>query len=342
MNDPQLGVASYSPPAALLEHLRGCQRPILFSHIHPDGDAVGSEIGLWRGLQSLGKEPRILNAHPAPEKFEFLDPEGAVEVVAPEELEKATAAFAQADLLVIMDTSDPDRLGHLGPIVTGSSLPKVCIDHHLCEDPSPFDVLWSETSSPSTGNLVVPTLAGLGAELDAKAATALFVALATDTGWFRFGNASPVAFQVAAELVAAGAKPDELYRRVYQDSPISRVRLLGELLAGVQSDADGRILHAVVALADLEKHGVAYEELDGYIDSLKAIQGGEIVFLVVELSPGRYKVSLRSQGSVSIHPIAVQFGGGGHAQAAGCRIEGTAAEVTARVVEAARGVLSAT
>ncbi|MEM7165968.1 MAG: DHH family phosphoesterase [Planctomycetota bacterium] len=332
---------TFQPPPALLEMLRKSRRPLLLSHIYPDGDGIGSELALYRALEQLGAQPGILNSHATPEKFGFLDPEGVVQVAArPQPSAQDQQRVAEADLCVVLDTSDPERLGALWPLVEGGNAPICVIDHHLCDDPSVFQAIWSETASPSTGSLVLDVIEGLGVAVTAPMATALFVALATDTGWFRFGNASSDAYGCAARLVAAGADPESLYTLVFEASSIARTRLLGELLANAQSVEDDRIVWSVLRREMLDRHGVPYEEIDGFIDLLKGVREAEIVFLAVELSPGRYKVSLRSRGPVTIHSIATGFGGGGHAQAAGCRLEGDEQEVLAQILAAARETIT--
>lgn len=333
---------TFSPPKEVLDALRKSKHPLILSHIYPDGDGIGSELALFRALRQLGAEPAILNSHPTPEKFGFLDPEGVVTVAErPEPSDADRGKIVTADLFVILDTCDPHRLGALRPLVWGAQAPRCVIDHHVCDDPSVFDIIWSVPASPSTGSLVIDVIEALGVPLTADMATPLFVALSTDTGWFRFGNASSDAYGCAARLVAAGADPESLYTLVFESSPIARTRLLGELLAAAQSSMDDRIVYSVLRRQMLEEHGVPYEEIDGFIDHLKGVREAEIVFLAVELSPGRYKVSLRSRGAVTIHSLATGFGGGGHAQAAGCRLEGDEPDVLARVLEAAKATLAA-
>lgn len=324
-----------SPPQEILAALRAARKPLLLSHMHPDGDGVGSELGLARTLEQLGAAPRILNTHRASEKFDFLDPDGIIEVAPPAVSPAVERAFREADLIVILDTSEPSRLGHLEAQAWGAVAPRLAIDHHLCDRPERFDLLWSVPKSPATGNLVLSVVEALGVPLSAAIGTPLFVAIATDTGWFRFGNASPVAFEGARRLVAAGADPERIYREVFESSSLGRMRLLGQVLAGCRSAADGRIVYAVIRRSMLEEAGVPQEEIDGFIDQLKGVRSGQIALLAVELSPGHYKVSLRSRGRLNVHEIATRFGGGGHAQAAGCRLEGTEAEVLDRVLEAA-------
>lgn len=325
----------FSPPPALLDALRAARRPFLCTHIYPDGDALGSTVALARILRDrTGAEPTVLLTHEVPEKILAADADRIATVIPGEPTDEQRATIAAADTIVVLDTSDPDRLGRLADPVFASDAPKVLVDHHICEDPDRFDVAWSVTESPSTGNLVLRIHEELGGTLDRATADALFVAIATDTGWFRFSNTSPEAFRAASVLRAAGIDPETLHRQIHERSTPERTRALGEVLSRLETAAGGRIVHSFWGLEDAERHGIPLEELDGFIDALKQVRGAEIVFLVVELSPGRYKVSLRSKGDVDVHPIATRFGGGGHAKAAGCRLEGSRAEVTARLLEA--------
>ncbi len=336
-------MSPFDPPRALLEALAGCRRPFLCTHIYPDGDALGSSVGLAQILRARGAEPTVLLTHPVPEKLACADRAQIASVIPGEPTAAQLAQIAEADLIVILDTSEPDRLGHLRKPVFASEAPRLLIDHHICDDPGIFDIAWSETESPSTGNLVLRIHETLGGDLDPEAADALFVALATDTGWFRFSNSTPEAFRAAAVLRGAGVDPEAIHREIYETSTPERTQALGGVLSRLAVAGGGRIVHSTLATAELERHGIPLEELDGFIDALKQVRGAEIVFLVVELSPGRFKVSLRSKGAVDVHPIAVRFGGGGHAKAAGCRLEGeslTAAEVVAQLVAASLEILA--
>ncbi len=335
-------MAPFEPPEELIIALRAARKPFLCTHIYPDGDAVGSTVALARILRARTRaEPTVLLTHPPPEKLAAADRQGVASVISGEPSPEQVALIAAADAIIVLDTSDPDRLGRLSESVFSSKAPKLLIDHHICEDPSIFDVPWSVPESPSTGNLVLAIHDVLGGTLDRSTAESLFVALATDTGWFQFSNTTPEAFEAAAALREAGVDPEALHRDIHERSTPERTRALGEVLARLETSAGGRIVHSFLTIADRERHGIPLEELDGFIDALKQVRGAEIVFLVVELSPGRFKVSLRSKGAVDIHSVAAHFGGGGHAKAAGCRLEGDATEVAKRLVAECSHVLGA-
>ncbi len=325
-----------TPPGDFVDRVAAARRPVLLTHIYPDGDAIGSQLALARALASQGAEPRILIAHPAPLLQEFMDPEGVV-VVASEE--HAVEALATSDLCLILDTSDYARLGRLERAARESNVLKYCIDHHLCVDPTAFDALWSDPSCPATGLLVLSLLDTLGIRITAEIAEPLFIAVATDTGWFRFSNATALVFESASRLVSAGADPAYLHRALFENSSLGRTQMLGEMLSSLSSQAGGRLVYSVVRQTQLGRFGIPLEEIDGFIDHLKEVRGAEILILFVEVSSGRYKVSLRSKGRRDVHAMASQFGGGGHAKAAGFRIEGSHDDVVSRVVSAALEVL---
>lgn len=323
-------------PAPLLEAVRKCRRPTIFAHVNPDGDAVGSQLAMAYGFQTLGAEPRILATSCVADRYGFLDASGLIEVVAEG---AAGDAISSADLILILDTSDPVRIGHFRREVWAAPALRCVVDHHLCDDPAVFDLAWIDVASPSTGNLVLRLLEALQVPVTPAIADALLVAMGSDTGWFRYGNTSPEALQAAARCVEAGASPERLYRLLYDTSTIERTRLLGRLLADLRTDREGKIVFGVVTAPMLEAAGARPEELDGFVDAMRSVRGCEIVFLAVEVSPGHFKVSLRSRGRVSIHPIAVRFGGGGHSQAAGCRLRGTQPEVVGQILATARDLL---
>ena len=334
--------SSWSPgeiPDELISALHQCQNPLILTHIYPDGDALGSAISIHRLLKSAGKSPRTVLTHPVPDKLAFIDHDGEAEVLSenpqliPEKLVEAS------DLVVVVDTSAPDRLGLMEPAVTSSEVPRICIDHHLEGAYEYFSAIWCEPGSPATGNLIYEVYQRMQIELDRDTAESIFVALATDTGWFRHSNAGFKAYEYAARLVQLGVEADPVYNRIFQSFSHERTLSLGDLLSQSVLSEDGKILYSVFTEEIRSRRGVSMEELDGFVDSLGQVKGAEIVFLVVEIGPMRYKVSLRSHGDFSVHAIATRFGGGGHAKAAGCRLEGTEDEVVSSLLNACRDLL---
>jgi len=317
------------PPPGLVEALRRCERPLLTTHIYPDGDGVGAELALARTLRRLGKATRILNVHPAPEKYAFLDEDGEIRLLN----NHAPPAGDEHDVVIVLDASEPARLGRLEEWFRASRATRIGIDHHIAAADASFDHLWADPGAPATGEMVLWIIEALRTPVDGPIAIPLFVSIATDTGWFRFSNTGSRAMDAVARLVHAGANPGDVYHRVYEQYTFERMALLGEVLAGIRTRLDGRLVWSVLSQEMLERSGVPYEEIDGFVDQLKAIRSAEVIALIVETSPGRHKVSLRSKSTADVNAIAGRFGGGGHVKASGYRLEGTDLEDVVKSLE---------
>ena len=334
--------SSWSPgeiPPDLIERLKNCQKPLILTHIYPDGDALGSAVGMHRALQQLGAHPRTILTHPVPEKLFFIDHDNLAEVLSESSDLQPESLVAEADLIIVVDTSAPERLGLLESAVSASEVPRVCIDHHLEGSLDYFASVWCEPASPATGNLVFELISALGLQHDKNTAETLFVSLATDTGWFRHSNAGFQAWKYAAEMVSLGVDPEPIYNRIFQSFSHERTRSLGDLLSKSVLCQGGKVLYSVFTEEIRSQHRVNMEDLDGFVDSLGQVKGTEIVFLVVEVGPERFKVSLRSRGDYSVHGVAAQFGGGGHAKAAGCRLNGSEEDVIRQLLAACQSLL---
>ncbi len=308
--------------------IRSAREILITSHVHPDGDALGSELALAFALRKLGKAVRVVNDHRAPEKYAFLDPGGLIEILSGE---PPADAFPQVDLAILLDTSEPSRAGRLAKRFFGTNWDRICLDHHPGPEDSRFLLHWVADRAPATGTLVLRLIDFLGVPLDRPIATALFVAIATDTGWFHFANTLPSTLRDAGRLVEAGVEPEEIHNRVYGESSLARLRLLGKLLCEIRSELDGRFAWALLSRAELQRAGVPTQELDGFSEQLKSVRGADVVALVLETAPGSYKVSLRSRGDADVRAIAADLGGGGHEKAAGCRLEGSWDDVLSRL-----------
>ena len=313
----------------------GGRRVVLSTHINSDGDGCGSEAALARLLAARGLDPVIVNPTPWPDMFRFL-----LGSDVRDESARGAAAVRDADLLVVLDISDVKRLGTLADAVRAFAGPKLVIDHHLPSDEPPGDVVVSDTTACATGELVYDLATVLGAELTRDAAEALYVALLTDTGGFRFANTTPRCHAVAAQLLAAGLDPETIYRRVYASVPPGKLHLLREALATLDVDHSIGLAWISVEAGATDRHGVKSEDLDGIVEHPRSIAGTRLALLFRDLGHGKVKVSFRSTGDVDVNALARQFGGGGHAKASGALIPGTLDAVRARVVAAARAHLA--
>jgi phosphoesterase RecJ-like protein len=330
------------PPArgeairALTAHLRPGARVALSTHINADGDGCGSEAAMAGLLAQLGMRPMIVNPTPWPDMFRFLLPDETLD-----QSPRGAAALREADLLIVLDISDVKRLGGLGDAVRSLKIPKLVIDHHIATDDPAGDVVVSDTTACATGELVFDLARVLGLELTTPVATGLYVAMLTDTGGFRFSNTTPRCHAIAGQLLAAGIEPEEMYRRVYASVPVGKLELLREALATLEVDPAYGLSWISVPAGAMERFGVRSEDLDGIVEHPRSIAGTRLALFFRDLGHGKVKVSFRSTGDVDVNALAREFGGGGHAKAAGALVAGGLDAVRDRVVDAARAFLAA-
>ncbi len=312
-------------PQALVEALSSSSAVLLTSHTNPDGDAIGSEIALARILLRLGKQVTIWNRDPTPTVYANLPGAEAIFVG-----EEPPAGFPSAfDQTLLLECPGIERSGHEA-FLTGRDL--LNVDHHLGNDMY-GTVDWVDTEAPSVGEMVLRLADSLKVELDVETATALYLTLVTDTGNFRFSNATPRAFEAAGRLVTLGASPERVSGWLYESQPVGAVRLLGALLRSLELDADGRIATVCLSQEMYREAGASREDSEGLIDYPRSIGGVDVVALIREL-PGSesVKVSLRSRGTISVEEVAVRHGGGGHRNAAGCRLDGVDLEAARKLL----------
>jgi phosphoesterase RecJ-like protein len=311
-------------------------RVALTTHVNADGDGVGSEIGLWHLLKARGVEPVIVNPTPFPPRYQFLleDAEGA------DRSGRAVKELERADLVMVLDISDLGRLGHLAQRIEKLKVPVACIDHHQSNGSLPDGPHFVDAAACATGELVHDLARVAKWNLPQAAAQALYVAILTDTGGFRFSNTTPRALHLASHLLAHGLDPEQIYTRVYASAPEGRVRLVAEVLDTLVVELPLGLAWVTVPPGALERHTVTSDDLDGVVEFPRSILGVRLALLFRQIGNGRIKVSFRSIGDVDAAALAEQFGGGGHRRAAGASLEGTIAEVQSRVLAASRATLS--
>ncbi len=317
-------------PDPLLEALRRGQRFLITSHRNPDGDAVGSAVGLSRALASIGKSGVVWLRDPVPSAYAELPGVDRVRH-GPEPPSGLPESF---DGAIVLECPQLDRSG-LEEALSG--LEVVNIDHHL-GNTRYGKVNWVDTAAPALGEMILHLARKLRATIDGDTAAALYLALVTDTGGFRFANANERAFEAAAELARLDAQPDRVARWLYESRSEGAVRLLGELLRTLELHHAGRAATAVLTREMFARAGAGAADAEGLIDYPRSIGGVEIVAVVRELEDGTSKVSLRSRGPISVEAIARRHGGGGHKNAAGYSagesVEETRAKVVGQLAEA--------
>ncbi len=296
-------------PEALSAAIRGGNRFLLTSHINPDGDAIGSAIGLARVLHQLGKGAKVWNRDAAPRIYRALPGGDRIHVG-----ESAPPGFPESfDAAIVLECPSPERTGLAEAL---AQLTVINIDHHLGNEHYGA-VNWVETASPAVGEMVFRLAQTLNVEIDSDTANALYLTLVTDTGGFRFSNTTPETFEAAAELLRAGASPEEVSGWLYESQPLSALRLLGELIASLELHDDGRIATVWLTREMVERAAASPGDSEGLIDYPRSIAGVRGVALFREIDDGRFKVSLRSRGGINVEKIARKNRGGGHHNAAG-------------------------
>jgi len=316
---------------AFTDQISHYQTFVLVSHIRPDCDALGSELGMKDVLEAAGKTVRIINAHRTPPPLKFIDPAETIEVlgdnVEPDEV--------LCDCIMILDTSAWAQLGDMGDVIRAAKCDKIVLDHHVGEDELGA-TMYKDYQAEATGHLVVQAADALGVSLNRAMAVPLFAAIATDTGWFRFGSVTPETYRIIARLVEAGVVPSEVYGDLYERDTLGRLKLRGLILSRTESEIDGALMHTYVNKEDFEACGALPSDTEDAINLTLSIEGAKAAVIFVGQLKGGYKLSFRSRCDMDCNEVAQKFGGGGHKAAAGGFVEGPLAEVQDRVLTVVR------
>ncbi len=321
--------------AKFAEIIYGHNKFLLTSHIRPDCDALGSELGMAGVLEALGKDVLIVNGQETPPNLAFIDPERKIKALG---TDVSADDLADIEVLMILDTSAWAQLGPMSDVIRSTAARKIVVDHHVSEDKleaEPF----KDTTAEATGRLVQDAARHLDVRLTPEIATSLFAAIATDTGWFRFPSVSSGTYRAIAELLDAGASPPKIYGDLYEQDTIGRVRLRGLILARVESELDGRLVYTHVLKEDFDQSGALPSDTEDVINMTLAIAGTQFAVIVVEQQTGGCKISFRSRCHVECNRVAELFGGGGHRAAAGAFIQETMEVAKAQVLDAVRSAM---
>ncbi len=308
----------------ILDAIRASKNICIVGHIRPDGDCIGSQLGLALALRNEGKRVTIWNEDAVPQKLKFLDPEGLFQKPRP---------GRKFDCVIATDCASYERLGTVAACVNERDL-LINIDHH--ESNTRYgDFNWVSAREPSTGELIYRLLKVARWPVTEPIANCLFTAVSTDTGSFQYSSTRPGTLHTAAELISRGANLAKICDEVYQSYPLSRARLLKHVYSNFKLAADDRIAWFWLKQADLARTGAESNDTEGLIDHIRAIEPVIVACVFEELGPEMTRISLRSKSAkVNVSDIAAQFGGGGHSAAAGARIPGKPLAVQRRVIAA--------
>jgi phosphoesterase RecJ-like protein len=314
--------------AAVAERLRGADRVLLASHVHPDGDALGSLVAMRLVLTRLGKSVELFLASedlPLPEELDTFELGPVVH--------DPLASFEDR-LIVFLDCGNSDR-SPLGQIASRPDLQILNIDHH--HDNTCFgQINWIDPDASCTAEMVWRLSREFGIELDTELAEPLYLGLVTDTGRFSYESTTPGAHLMAAAMISAGVDVADVRRRLYEDMPPEKLGLLRHALDNTTSYGGGLLVSARITSEDFRVTGASEHHTEGIIDILRCVRGARIAMLARELdaSPGVFKVSVRAvDPSIDVSAIARADGGGGHPQAAGFTTQRSDDELAAFVLE---------
>jgi phosphoesterase RecJ-like protein len=319
----------------ILRELEPGRKVVLSTHINADGDGAGCEAAAAWWLRRRGLEPVIVNPTPFPDGFRFLlddtptwtpaDPEGK-------------QSLREADVFLILDTSEPTRLGS---VLGGTEGRKVMVlDHHPATPSSIGDPAVRDPAACATGELLYDLIRAAEEQPTRKEAEALYVAIATDTGSFRFANTTERTHLIAARLLGAGVDPEDMFLRLYAQYTPAGIGLLQRALQSLEVAEDVPVAWISLQHADIARAGSRREDLDGIVEYARRIRGVRVALFFRELHDGSTKVSFRSSGDIDVAAVARGFGGGGHTKAAGAWLADSLDASRSRVLAAVREVLS--
>jgi phosphoesterase RecJ-like protein len=310
------------------------QRFLLTTHVRPDGDGLGSMLGLADVLEAppLSKTVRMTVASVLPPRYDFLDPARRVR-----RFEPPGDAYRDSDAIIILDTGTWNQLADLGNLLRTLPVQKIVIDHHPTQDDLGALRL-VDTTAEATGRLIHEAISALAVPMPASAAHALFVALAMDTGWFRHANTTPATFTLAADLVGAGARPTEAYECLFEQNTLGRLKLTGLILSRLQVTHGGRVAHTEILRGDYASTGAVPQDSEDLVNYTRSLAGVEVGLFFMEQPRGGVKVSFRSR-RLDVGRLAERFGGGGHRLASGVILDTTLDDARPRVLAAVGAAL---
>ncbi|HBB95529.1 MAG TPA: bifunctional oligoribonuclease/PAP phosphatase NrnA [Blastocatellia bacterium] len=305
--------------AQVVELIEKKDRFAITSHVRPDGDGLGSSLGLLWLLKSLNKDVEVIMRDPAPHSYQQLPGAGTIRV--------APRIGEHFDAVFIIECSDLDRPG----LEDLDQQFVVNIDHHSTTELF-GSINWIDSTAAACGEMVYNLCKATGVRVTKEIAECVYTALLTDTGSFHYSNTTERTFKIASELVRTGVRPAKTAEALFGSYQWPKIELLSRVLSTAKRDDTGHVAWMWQTLAMQEQTHAAEEDADGFVNYPLAVGEVEATALFKETAPGVYRTSLRSKGDVNVAKIAEQFGGGGHRNAAGCTLKGTSSELEQKVV----------
>ncbi|OPZ89844.1 MAG: Bifunctional oligoribonuclease and PAP phosphatase NrnA [Firmicutes bacterium ADurb.Bin419] len=301
----------------------------ILPHVSVDGDGLGSSLALALALEKIGKKSMVYIEEEIPSTYGFLPGKEYVEVY--------KSNFQKFNLVIALDTGDLERLGKRVDIFNSTAL-TVNIDHHTTNTEF-ASINHVNSTAAAVGEMVYELIKSMGVSVDKNIATCLYVAIATDTGGFKYSNTTPITHQITADLINNGANVSMISQLVFETVPLKKVKLMGLAIDSIEIFEEGKVAFITITDDMLKKAGADDEDSDGLVNIARNINGVEVAVLIKQRSDNEFKINFRSQSYVDVSAIANKYSGGGHKKAAGCTIKGNMEEIKDMINKDIREVL---
>ena len=304
------------------------EKIFISTHINPDGDSLGSAFAMYHYLKKIGKDCRIINHSEVPLVYSFLNEKEIFNEINDENI----AFIKNADLGIILDIGDFYRLGEVANIIEGTTVETINIDHHPLTENNFFTHNFINLDASSVGEILYSYFSSLGSDtIDKEMMLGIYSAVLTDTGSFRFSNTNQLSQEIAVHAIKMGINISEIYQNIYENSSVSRIKLLGNVIQKLNFDCNGELLWFSLNNDMVKEVDGTNQDFDGFTDFFRGIQGVEIALMLYDLK-GKVRLSFRSKGKYKVNDVAKKMGGGGHPFAAAALVDGEFSDVKSTVL----------
>ena len=304
------------------------EKIFISTHINPDGDSLGSAFAMYHYLKKIGKDCRIINHSEVPLVYSFLNEKEIFNEINDENI----AFIKNADLGIILDIGDFYRLGEVANVIEGTTIETINIDHHPLTENNFFTHNFINLDASSVGEILYSYFSSLGSDIiDKEMMLGIYCAVLTDTGSFRFSNTNQLSHEIAVDAIKMGINISEIYQNIYENSSVSRIKLLGNVIQKLNFDCNGELLWFSLNNDMVKEVDGTNQDFDGFTDFFRGIQGVEIALMLYDLK-GKVRLSFRSKGKYKVNDVAKKMGGGGHPFASAALVDGEFSDVKSTVL----------
>ena len=304
------------------------EKIFISTHINSDGDSLGSAFAMYHYLKKIGKDCRIINHSEVPLVYSFLNEKEIFNEINDENI----AFIKNADLGIILDIGDFYRLGEVANVIEGTTIETINIDHHPLTENNFFTHNFINLDASSVGEILYSYFSSLGSDtIDKEMMLGIYSAVLTDTGSFRFSNTNQLSHEIAVDAIKMGINISEIYQNIYENSSVSRIKLLGNVIQKLNFDCNGELLWFSLNNDMVKEVDGTNQDFDGFTDFFRGIQGVEIALMLYDLK-GKVRLSFRSKGKYKVNDVAKKMGGGGHPFAAAALVDGEFSDVKSTVL----------